>query len=114
VGVTIGPDGNREEFVVNEVALDPSSEADLHSFLTEDGGMVLHDGTPMLITEEGVSPAPPDASSGTYLIRVDLSRSSLSDLQSNMTATGITGRHLFSSNDAAAWRRYLLERMSGR
>jgi hypothetical protein len=37
VGVTIGPDGNREEFVVNEVALDPSSEADLHSFLTEYG-----------------------------------------------------------------------------
>jgi hypothetical protein len=101
VGVTTGPDGKRDEFVVNEVALHPSNEADLFSFLDKYNGVVLRDGTPMLVTAKGVSRAPPKTSSGTFLIRVDLSRSALNDLSRNMTAAGITGRHSFSSENAA-------------
>jgi Subtilase family/CARDB len=101
VAVTIGPDGKRDEYVSNEVIFHPSNEADLQSFLAQYGGVVLHDGTPMLITEAGAAPGPPETSSGDYLIRVDLRLSSLSDLEGNMTAFGITGLHLFSSDDGA-------------
>jgi hypothetical protein len=101
VGVTVGPDGKRDEFVVNEVVLQPSNEADLFSFLDKYDGVVLRDGTPMLVTAKGVSKAPPKTSSGAFLIRVDLSRSPLGDISRNMTANGITGAHLFSSENAA-------------
>jgi hypothetical protein len=79
VGVMVRPDGTRDEFVLNEVILRPTSEEDLQAFLTTYGGTVLRDGTPMRIAGAKAPPVPAEPS-GWYLIRVDVQRSSLQDL----------------------------------
>lgn len=101
VGVVVGPDGERNEFVVNEVEFSPSSQGDLNDFLQQYGGKVLRDSRVMIITEEGASLGPPAPFDNTYLIQVDLARSPLNDIERNMAAAGITGHFTFSSEDAA-------------
>jgi len=100
VGVILSPDGEPEEFLVNEVIFHPDSEADLDAFLVRYGGTVLRDGTPRLI--DGVEPPPglPD-STGWYIIRVDPSLSSLDDMDANLEALGFLGSWAFSSEEAA-------------
>jgi Subtilase family len=100
VGVVVGPDGRRDEFVANEVVFRPKSEEDLNAFLARYGGTVLRDGKPVLLPEVAAK-SPPPTSSGWYLIRVDPAHSSLDDLAANMERGGSRGRHLFSSEEAA-------------
>ena len=45
LGVIVGPDGKKDEFVVNEVILHPKSQDDLRAFLDEYNGIVLRDGS---------------------------------------------------------------------
>ncbi len=98
VGAVIGPDGTREEFVINEVVFHPESPDELDAFLAKYGGTVLRDGSPFLIPDAPYVGDPEP--SGFYLIRVDLKRSSLSDIAPNMEAAGVTGPFRFSSEDA--------------
>lgn len=100
VGVAVNSDGGRDEFVVNEVVFYPRSQADLDAFLRFYDGRVMRDGRPLLISDSGVSLAPSSLSNGRYLIRVNLSRSSLVDIADNMAAAGLVGQFTFSSKDA--------------
>ncbi len=100
VGVAVGPDGSRDEFVVNEVVFHPTSQADLKAFLAKYNGTVLRDGKPHVLA--GVQrPAGLPESTGWYLIHVDLSRSLTDDLVSNMNAAGLSGQTAFSSEGVA-------------
>jgi hypothetical protein len=100
VAVVVGPDGRRDEFVANEVILQPRGEDELNAFLDRYDGTILRDGTPILLPElaDKTTPLPSD---GWYLIRVDPSRSSLDGLAANMQEGGSRGPHLFSSEEAA-------------
>ena len=98
VSVSINPDGTKEEFVVNEVIFHPESSDELDDFLAKYDGTVLRDGSPFLIP--GIPHVDDDPEpSGFYLIKVDLERSSLSDIEPNMEAAKITGRFRFSSEN---------------
>ncbi len=100
VGVAVDPDGEPEEFVVNEVIFKPENLTDLYDFLATYDGTVLHDGTPRLI--DGATPTPDlPASTGWYLIRVDTALSQLDDIAPNMEAAGLRGSWSFSSEEAA-------------
>jgi hypothetical protein len=100
IGVMVGPGGDPEEFVVDEVIFHPDTAEHLDAFLAAYGGTVLRDGTPRLL--DGIEPPPglPD-STGWYIIQVDLSLSSLDDIDANMEALGFLGDWAFSSEDAA-------------
>lgn len=98
VGVVVGPDGQRDEFVANEVVLRPHSPAASQAFLDRYGGVVLRDGRPLLLPGKSAAAA---TSSGWYLVRVDPARSALDDLAANMQTGGSRGQHLFSSQPAA-------------
>ncbi|WP_162899020.1 S8 family peptidase [Ralstonia solanacearum] len=100
VAIVVDPQGLQDEFVVNEVTYHPTSQADLQGFLTRYKGKVLRDGTPMIVPNNprGTTSA---ASSGYYLIRVDLTLSKLADLKKTMEAHGLMGDFRFSSTDAA-------------
>ena len=98
-GAMVGPDGSRDEFVLNEVVFHPNSVNELNALLTQYGGTVLRDGAPELIP--GAPHRGAAQSSGWYLIRVDLQRSPLDDLVSNGGAAGLRGQFTFSSEDAA-------------
>ncbi|AFU58858.1 putative peptidase [Candidatus Nitrososphaera gargensis Ga9.2] len=102
VEAVVGPDGTQDEFVINEVIFRPRDQAELSAFIAKYNGTILDDGSPLLIpganrTEDSTVPE----SSGWYLIRVDLERSSLNDLSSNMEQLNLTGQVVFSSQDAA-------------
>lgn len=97
VGVMVGPDGKRLEFVSNEIILHPSSQEELQNFINTYGATVLRDGTPLLIP--GVEHRSPATSSGWYLLRIDTKKSSLDDLKQNLTAAGFEGKVRFSSED---------------
>jgi hypothetical protein len=98
--VIVGPDGTRDEYVVNEVIFHPAGPAELNAFLSRYGGTILRDGKPLMV--EGVQkPADLPESTGWYLIRVDLGRASLDDLAANMQAAGLLGHAVFSSESAA-------------
>lgn len=99
VAAVLGPDGEVEEFVEEEVVVGPAGPAELEAFLEAYGGTVLRDGT---VPSIGGSAAPRAAgSSGLYLLRIDPGRSSLDDLDANMTAAGGRGRWGFSSERGA-------------
>lgn len=100
VGVAVGPNGEPEEFVVNEVVFRPKSTEDLNDFLAKYNGTVLRDGKPRLLPGV-VPPLGLPESTGWYLIRVDLNRSTLADIASNMEKSGLLGKWSFSSNEAA-------------
>src|SRR5579862_3904404 len=91
----LGPNGSKVEFITDEVMFRPASKADLQLFLTQYHGTVLRDGTPELIA--GLPKPRVVQSSGVYLIRIDLTRSSYSDVATNMNALGFHGKHYFSS-----------------
>ena len=112
VGVIVGPDGTRDEFVVNEVVFHPTSRDDLAAFLAKYGGTVLRDGKPRML-EGAERPSDLPESTGWYLIRVDLRRSSLEDLSANMQAAGLSGQAAFSSQEGARLAA-LVARESGR
>lgn len=100
VGVAVGPNGQPEEFVVNEVVFQPKSAEDLNDFLAKYNGTVLRDGRPRLLPGV-VPPLGLPETTGWYLIHVDLNRSTLSDLDPNMERSGLLGKWSFSSNEAA-------------
>jgi hypothetical protein len=95
VDVVVNPDGRRDLFVVNEVVFSPTSQAELDAFVKRYNGRVLRDGRPLLISEAGVSLAPPSQSSGRYLVQVDLRRSSLANIADYMAAAGRRTVHVF-------------------
>lgn len=99
VEAAVGPHG-KEEFVADEVIFKPAGPADLAEFLVKYGGVVLRDGSPLLLP--GVSPPPglPPKTSW-YLIRIDPHLSSLRDLVANMEKAGLVGAWSFSSETAA-------------
>ena len=99
ITVLAAPDGERDEFVANEIMIRPRSDAELEDFLDTYGGVVLHDGTPLVI--EGATPRGPLEPTGSYLIRFDPSLSTLDDLPDNMAEWGIGGAFVFSSEDGA-------------
>lgn len=101
IGAIVGPDGEQDEFVINEVIFHPQDDQELQTFLDKYNGVVLLDGTPLLLPEVAENNPPPAESSGWYLIRVDLQRSSLEDLPAHMEQGGTLGLHMFSSEDAA-------------
>lgn len=108
-------DGKKDEFVLNEVIFRPKNRVDLGSFLRKYGGTVIRDGKPMIIPSQEVRQLPSTSfkrrlhshrdtsglSSGWYLIRVDLSRSSLDDIGAHMEKLGQRGHYIFSSEEAA-------------
>ncbi len=101
VGVMVGPDGREDEFVINEVMFHPKSKVDLDAFLTKYDGTVVRDGTPIIIPGGTPPKENVQRSNGWYLIRVNPTRSSLSDLTGHMEASGLHGQFKFSSEDAA-------------
>jgi Subtilase family len=100
VGVMIGPGPTRDEFVLNEVIVHPSSNTDLVGFLTRYNGTILSDGTPMIIPGGGAKLTTPPPSAGWLLVRVDLGRVSLDRFSHDMKAAGVHGRFRFSSQSA--------------
>lgn len=99
VGLLRGPDGVIEGFVIDEVMIRAETDEELQSFLDRYNGVVLDDGSvPSLPESEIVVPI---ERARWYLVRVDLSRTSLDDLPANMGAAGIQGELTFSSDDAA-------------
>ena len=99
VGVMVGPSGEPVEFVANEIILHPSSDQELQEFIDTYGATILRDGMPMVIPE--VEQREPATSSGWYLLRIDTARSTLDDLDVNMTMAGLSGLYSFSSEEAA-------------
>ena len=51
VAVPVGPTGRKSEFVVNEVMYQPKHAQDLQEFLAPYGGMVLRDGTQLVVPD---------------------------------------------------------------
>jgi hypothetical protein len=100
VAVAMGPNGQREEFVLNEVVVNAGNRRDLDRLLRKYGGKVIRDGTPQLLEGGEIPPGLPP-STGWYLIEVDPALSSLTDLSKNMEAVGLHGKWTFSSEDAA-------------
>ena len=100
VGAIIGADGTKDEFVVNEVSYHPRNQEELDSFLTKYNGTILLDGQPRIIpgVEGNRTLQEP---SGWFLVRVDLNRSSLTDMAEVMESSNIRGKVIFSSEDAA-------------
>ena len=98
-GVVIGPDGQSNEFVANEVIFHPRNAEELNAFLDKYQGVILLDGTPLLLPEIA-SENPTPESSGWYLIRIDPQSSSLDDLIMNVERIGSGGLHIFSSEEA--------------
>lgn len=97
VGLAVGPDGARDEFVANEVIFRPESAAALDAFLAKYNGTVLSDGQPVI---EDLPPPPPATPPAWYLIRIDPNHSSLDDIAASMQQSGIKGRYRFSSQEA--------------
>lgn len=100
VAVMIGPEGERSEFVSNEIVFYPASQQQLGAFLAKYGGTVLRDGAPPVIPDAAMAATAGASSSGWYLIRVDPQRSATSDLDANMQAIGVGGTFAFSSAEA--------------
>jgi hypothetical protein len=99
VGLLRGSDGVTEGFVIDEVMVRAETQEELDTFLAKYGGTLLSDGTASNIPEDmRVVDVP---STNWYLVRVDLSMSSVEDLPANVEAAGIEGHLEFSSDDAA-------------
>ena len=94
------PDGTRDEFVADEIILKPGSQAELDAFLAKYDGTVVRDGAARLIPGETPALGVP-ADTGWYLIKIDPATSPLNDLPSNLSAAGLGGNWVFSTDDAA-------------
>lgn len=112
IGASLSPDGDREEFVINEVILRPESPADLDDFLTRYNGVVLRDGTleppPDVEAIESFEPT------GYYLVRIDPQASDMNDLDENLRAAGVEGQVQFSSEDTVRLAALLLRERTAR
>jgi hypothetical protein len=97
VTVVKDPQGSTNMFAADEVVLRPRNDAELKGFLAKYGGVVLFDGSPRPAPKPG-KPAPP---SGTYLIRIDVQRSSLDDIGASMDQAHLKGHYTFSSYEGA-------------
>ena len=100
LGAVVAPDGSRDEFVADEIILKPGSQAELDAFLARYGGTIVRDGTARLLPGETPAPGVPEKS-GWYIIKIDPSRSTLTDFEPNLSAAGLGGDWVFSSDDAA-------------
>jgi len=100
MGAAQDSSGIVDEYVANQVVFWPDDDAELQAFLAKYDGVILTDG----VTEvpDG-TPGGPYASidHGYYVIQVDPALSTLDDLIANMTAAGMTGPMVFSSETAA-------------
>ncbi len=94
-----GPTGSTVEYVVDEVIFRPADQADLDTFLTRYGGVVLRDGT---VPAGDVAVADANVSSGSYLIKIDTSTSTVDDLSTSLGGRNVGGHYSFSSERAAA------------
>ena len=100
VAAMASPDGQVEQFVVDEVILKPQDDQELDDFLARYDGALLHDGS---------LPEPPDAiplervrkvePSPYRLVRVNLDYVDLSQLEEDAMALGVSGKFTFSSKD---------------
>lgn len=100
VAAVVGPEGDHEEFVEDEVILHPSSNDQLNDFLERYGGTIVRDGMPR--SEDPEAPPPgPDEKSGWYQIRIDTATSALDDFVENMEAAGLEGHVAVSSEGGA-------------
>jgi hypothetical protein len=99
VGMLLGPDGVTERFVEDEVVVRAETQEELDAFLAKYGGVVLRDGTVPSLPDDMIEVEIERAS--WYLVRVDLSMSSLDDMPANFEEAGIEGKLVFSSEDAA-------------
>ena len=99
VGVIVGPDGTKDEFVVNEVIINKTINQNvLNNFLQKYNGKILSNG--ILPSIEGIDQANASSFRGDYLVRVNLNLSTLDDLDNNIKST-IKGPLIFSSEDTA-------------
>jgi hypothetical protein len=96
--IVVDPQGRQDQFVADEVIYHPASQAQLQDFLRRYNGKIIRDGKPMILPDNprGTTSA---ASSGFYLVRVDLARSAPDDLEKNMEAHKLSGEFRFSSLD---------------
>lgn len=99
VAVVAAPDGTRDEFVDDEVIVQPQSRAQLDRFLARYGGTVVSSGAPHLLPGTSTEGVP--SSTGWYLVRIDPSRSALTDLNGGLDGEGLRGTWRFSSTTAA-------------
>jgi hypothetical protein len=99
VGLAVGPDGMREEFVTDEVVFHPESADQLAEFLEQYNGVVMQDGT--RTPPPDIEPIADDPGSGYYLIRINPQRFDHEDLAVNLDAMDIEGEVAFSSAEAA-------------
>lgn len=100
VGVVMGSQDSQESFVANEVVLRRPDQLALDAFLAKYEGVVLRDGTAVLLPGSEPHPSLP-ASTGRYLIRINPAASMLEDLVPNLEKNGIRGNWSFSSVSAA-------------
>lgn len=98
VGLSQGPDGVIEAFVVDEVMIRAETQEELTAFLEKYNGIVIQDGSASNLPAELM--VTPIEQSQWYLVRVDLSRSPLDDLPASAEAAGVQGNLVFSSEDA--------------
>lgn len=101
VGAIVGPDGQPQAFVVDELIIHAPDPGDLNALLTTYGGEVLRDATPRLAEAGDIPAVLPAALDDWYLVRIDPQRSSLDDAQLTMAKAGLRGEWTFSSEGAA-------------
>lgn len=99
IGMLLGPDGVTERFVEDEVLVRAETPEELDDFLAKYGGVVLRDGTIPSLPDDMIEVEVERA--GWYLVRVDLSMTSVNDMPANFEEAGIEGHLVFSSEDAA-------------
>jgi hypothetical protein len=97
----VGPDGDPQAFVVEELIVHAPDPDDLAALLTTYAGEVLRDATPRLADPTDTPAQLPAALDDWYLLRIDPDRSSLEDAQLTMAMAGLRGEWSFSSEDAA-------------
>lgn len=96
----MGPNGDIEEFVADEVNFRPASAQELSDFLARYNGTVLRGSRPLLLPGT-IPPSGLPEETGWYLVRVDPQSSPLVDLPSGMEMVGLLGKWSFSSESAA-------------
>lgn len=99
IGVFVGPDGRRDEYVENEIEFAPENEQELQSLLIQYGGEVIRDNVALVMTDDRQIVEEPGG--GWVLIRFNPQTSSLFDLPELMTQAGVAGAFRFSSEAAA-------------
>jgi hypothetical protein len=97
MALVVGPSGDVEEFVGDELVLHPPSQDALDDFLDRYGGVLLRDSSPTLLPD-----GEPGSPVGDWvLVRVNPNRSQLDDLAASMERLGLRGDWTFSSDLAA-------------